>query len=66
MNNFNASYENILTYLQTLTEEDNFLQQIRKPKLSDIEIIAMRTTSEYLSIDSECQLFRGLPNELSV
>lgn len=65
MNNFNASYQKILTYLKTLTENDNFLHQIRKPKLSDIELIAMCITSEYLSIDSECQLFRFLPNELS-
>ena len=66
MNNFNASYEKILTYLKTLTEKENFLHQIRKPKLSDIELIAICITSEYLSIDSECQLFRVLPNELSV
>lgn len=66
MNNFNASYEKILTYLKTLTSKENFLDQIRKPKLSDIELIAMCITSEYLSIDSECQLFRFLPNELSV
>ena len=66
MNNFNASYEKILTYLKTLTGKENFLHQIRKPKLSDIELIAMCITSEYLSIDSECQLFRVLPNELSV
>ena len=66
MNNFNASYEKILTYLKTLTEKENFLDQIRKPKLSDIQLIAMCITSEYLSIDSECQLFRVLPNELAV
>lgn len=66
MNNFNASYEKILTYLKTLTGKENFLHQIRKPKLSDIELIALCVTSEYLSIDSECQLFRSLPDELSV
>ena len=65
MNNFNASYEKILTYIKSLTEKDNFLNQIRKPKLSDIELIAICITSEYLSIDSECQLFRFLPCELS-
>ncbi len=65
MNNFKASYEKILTYLKTLTVKENFLYQIRKPKLSDIELIAMSLTAEYLSIDSECQLFRFLPDELS-
>ena len=66
MNNFVASYEKILTYLKALTGKENFLRQIRKPKLSDIELISMCVTSEYLSIDSECQLFRILPKDLSV
>ena len=65
MNNFNASYEKILTYLKTLTEKENLLDQIRKPKLSDIELIAMFMTSEYSGIDSECQHFMVLLNELS-
>lgn len=43
----------------------NFLNQIRKPKLSDIELIAIDLTSEYMSIDSEYQLFRILSTELS-
>ncbi|MDR2037358.1 MAG: IS982 family transposase [Bacteroidales bacterium] len=38
----------------------NFLNQIRKPKLSDIELIAIDLTSEYMSIDSEYQLFSTL------
>lgn len=61
MNNFQASYKKILEVLQSITEKENFLHQIRRPKLSDIEIIAMNLTAEYLSIDSECQLFRILP-----
>lgn len=40
----------------------NFLNQIRKPKLSDIELIAIDLTAEYMSIDSEYQLFRSLPS----
>jgi len=40
----------------------NLLNQIRKPKLSDIELIAIDLTSEYMSIDSEYQLFRVLPS----
>jgi hypothetical protein len=43
----------------------NFLNQKRKPKLSDIELIAIDLTSEYMSIDSEYQLFRALPDSLS-
>lgn len=42
----------------------NFLNQIRKPKLSDIELIAIDLTSEFLGIDSERDLFRKLPDDL--
>lgn len=65
MNNFEANYNKILEILKTITEKDNFLTQIREPKLKDIELIAMNLTSEYMSIDSECQLFRIIPETLS-
>jgi len=45
----------------TITEKEQFLRQNRKPKLKDIELIAINLTSEHLSIDIECQLFRVLP-----
>ena len=64
MNDFKANYEKILEVLQTITKKENFLNQIRKPKLKDIELIAMNLTAEYLSIDSECQLFRVIPDVL--
>lgn len=64
MNNFKANYEKILEVLQTITEKESFLNQKRKPKLKDIELIAINLTSEYMSIDSECQLFRVLPIDL--
>lgn len=41
-----------------------FLNQIRKPKLSDIELIAIDLTSEFLGIDSERDLFRKFPLDL--
>ena len=65
MNNFKASYEKILEYLKSITEKDSFLKQIRKPKLTDIELISINLTAEYLGIDSECQLFRIMPESLS-
>lgn len=43
----------------------NFINQIGQPKLSDIELIAIDLTSEYMSTDSEYQLFRTLPFFLS-
>lgn len=66
MNNFSANYRKILETLQQIEYKMNFLNQKRKPKLSDIELIAIDLTSEYMSIDSEYQLFRTLPSSLSV
>lgn len=60
MHNFEANYNKILGTLQLNIEKDNFIVQKRKPKLSDIELIAIDLTAEYMSIDSEHQLFRDL------
>jgi hypothetical protein len=60
MNNFIQNYEIILKNLQGLSIDSQCFVQIRKPKLSNIELIAMNLTAEYMSIDSECQLFRTI------
>jgi len=60
MHNFEANYNKILETLRLNIEKDNFIIQKRKPKLSDIELIAIDLTAEYMSIDSEHQLFRDL------
>jgi len=65
MNNFSANYRKILETLQQIESKTNFLNQIRKPKLSNIGLIIIDLTSEYISIDSEYQLFRCLPSDLS-
>lgn len=65
MNNFGSNYDKILEILKSITKKESFLTQIREPKLKDIELIAMNLTSEYMSIDSECQLFRIIPEVLS-
>lgn len=62
MYNFHANYTKILQVLTQLETKDSFIRQIRKPKLSDKELIAINLTSEYMGIDSECQLFRVLPS----
>ena len=36
----------------------SLFKQIRQPKLSNIELVAMNFTAEYMGIDSECKLFR--------
>jgi len=65
MHNFTANYEKILEVLKELEfKSENFLSQIRKPKLTDLQVIAINLTSEYMSIDSEYQLFRILPIEI--
>lgn len=65
MNNFESNYDKILEILKSITKKESFLTQIREPKLKDIELIANNLTSEYMSIDSECQLFRIFPKVLS-
>jgi len=45
------------------TKIENFIKQIRKPELKDIELIAMNLILEYMDI--ECQLFREIPNSLN-
>ena len=66
MNNFEANYKKILEILNRITKKKSFLKQKRKPKLKDIELIAMNLTAEYMGIDSECQLFRDIPSCLKV
>ncbi|MCL6220835.1 IS982 family transposase [Zunongwangia pacifica] len=64
MHNFQTNYDKILEVLNTIEPKSNFLHQIRKPKLTDKELIAINLTSEFMSIDSEYQLFRLLPEKL--
>ena len=65
MNSFTANYEKILQTLVKIESKMNFLNQIRKPKLSDLELISIDLTSEFMGIDSERDLFRKLPYSLS-
>ena len=65
MHNFIANYDKILEVLNKIELKDNYHHQIRKPKLSDKQLVAINLTAEYLGIDSECQLFRVLPFALS-
>lgn len=60
MNNFSANYEKILGVIKSISNKESFLTQKRKPKLSDIELVAIDLTAQYMSIDSECQLFRTI------
>lgn len=62
MNNLDAIYDFILDQLRNLALNENFYFKPIKPKLSDLELIALNISAEYLSIDSEYQLFRYVSN----
>lgn len=61
MNNLNANYERIFEVLQKLSKEQLLDYQRRRPKLSDLELICLSLTAEFMGIDSENDLFRKLP-----
>ena len=65
MHNFESNYDKIMEVLDLLDVKPSFLPQIRVPMLSDKELVCMNLTSEYMGIDSERQLFRLLPPDLS-
>jgi len=54
-----------LKVLKQISEDTLLPYQRRKPMLSDIEVVSINLAAEYLGIDSECDLFRKLPPELS-
>ncbi|WPC10779.1 IS982-like element ISRa1 family transposase [Riemerella anatipestifer] len=64
MNNLEQIYERTLEVLGLFSENQLISYQRRTPKMSDLEVISLNITAEYLSIDSELQLFRKLPNSL--
>jgi hypothetical protein len=58
------NYNKIFEVLQFIFSEFNFLHLIRKQKLSYIKLIVVSITAKYLSIKSECQLFRKVLNKI--
>lgn len=61
MHNFEEIYERILEVLKKISPEQLQVYQRRKPKMSDLEVVGLSLTGEYLGIDSEHDLFRKLP-----
>ena len=64
MNNLIQNYEIILKELTKTCSHIESFSQVRQPKLSSLELVALNLTAEYMSIDSEYQLFRMLPKKL--
>lgn len=64
MNNLIANYKRILEVLRKISKEKLLVYQRRQPKLSDLELVGLSLTAEYLGIDSESDLFRKLPQSI--
>lgn len=64
MSNLQSVYSKVLALLHEIEDKDNFLNQIRIPKLSDKELLALSLAAESLGIDSEHFLFKQLPPEV--
>ena len=58
MNNLIRNYKIILKELTKISGHIKTTKQIRLPKMSDLELVALNITAEYMSINSELQLFR--------
>lgn len=65
MNNLNANHERILEVLRKISKEQLIPYQRRSPRMSDLEVVGLRLTTEYMAIDSENHLFRMLPTPLT-
>ena len=66
MNNLHANYERILEVLREISKEQLLTYQRRQPKLSDLDLVCLSLTAEFMGIDSENDLFRKLPKTLSL
>ena len=66
MTNIVKNYFKVLEVISSLNIELDFKLGIgRKPKMSDIEIVVLSLTAEFMSIDSENSLFKQLiPGEI--
>jgi len=65
MNNLRANYERILEVLRKISTDRQLPVQRRRPVMSDLEVISLSLTAEYMGIDSENDLFRKLPSCLA-
>ena len=68
MHNLKTNFDKIIGIAKSmlsnvLLEDDNFFNYKNKPKMSDIEIVALALTAESLGIDSENLLFSKLRSE---
>ena len=62
MHNLKNNFDKILEVIKSvgkeiLDENGNFFKRSRLPKLSDVELVSLNLTAEYMGIDSENNLF---------
>jgi hypothetical protein len=55
-----------LEILRKISKEQLITYQRRKPKMSDLELISLSLTSEFMGIDSENDLFKKLPDAIYI
>ncbi len=60
MCNFIENYEIILNNLKLICGDISSFKQIRTPKLSNLELVSLNLAAEYMSINTDLQLFRYL------
>ena len=58
--------KNFGSFKKKISKEQLLSYQRRKPKMSDLELISLTLTSEFMGIDSENDLFRKLPTSISM
>ena len=68
MHNIKTNFDIIFDICKSIFKEDvfddgNFFKYPNKPKMSDIQLVALSLTAESLSIDSENHLFNKLKHE---
>ncbi len=63
MNNLLANYERILEVLREISTDRQLPVQRRCPLMSDLEVICLSLTAEYMGIDSENNLFPQLDTD---
>jgi hypothetical protein len=61
MSNIVKNYFRVLEVISSLNCDLEFKSNVgRKPKMSDLEVVALSLTAEFMSIDSENSLFKQI------
>ena len=61
MSNIAKNYFRVLEVISSLNCETGFKSDVgRKEKMSDLEVVALSLTAEFMSIDSENSLFKQI------